>query len=436
MNTLAPNPEQRRSVLVVDDEPGIRTALTAHFTREGWQVVAASGVHEAEYRLAQSEFDLLVSDVRLPDGSGAELLRAAQTTPVVLMTAFATVPDAVEAIRCGARDYLTKPVEWTRMREIAERFAGAGGAMPGASVDAAHSMVGQSGIFQELLTRARAAARTGAHVLIEGEPGTGKKLLARFIHQASDRAGRPFTVIPCAASMTGDELLGSPRTGSKPAEARGGTLLLHGVERMPLELQAQMAAWLARGEWLDVRVIATASVSLRAAVDRGAFRSDLHYRLSAVPLMMPALRERREDIAALAAEFARVWAAREGRRAPEFAPEAFRALREQDWHENVRGLERFLGRVFSRLREGEVWVGPVALAIAPGTAAESVSRVESEPTPAAMPVPIRELERMHLERTLELTRGNRTHAAEMLGISLRTVRNKIREYGLPPRRYA
>lgn len=485
-----------RSVLIVEDEPGIRTALTAHFERDGWRVTGASGVREAGYRLAQGEFDLLVSDVRLPDGSGVELMRMARadagTTPVVLMTAFGTVPDAVEAMRGGAGDYLAKPVTWARLRDVAERLAGrdgrageqrsrqeAGqhlGSVRAASAQAPeHGIVGRAPALSAALSRAQAAASADADVLVEAESGTGKELLARFIHDASDRAAKPFIAVNCAAvpeHLLESELFGHAKgaftgaTQARPGKfelAHGGTLLLDEIGEMPLHLQPKLLRALQEREFerlgesrtvkVDIRVIATTNVALAAAVDRGAFRSDLYYRLNVIPLGLPPLRARVEDIRLLAEHFAASWAERAGRPAPKLGEDFIELLEAQSWPGNIRELGNFMRRVLSLHGmpvAGQV-IGAacferefcmdvlrkvpesVPMAVPYGARAEVPAKHES-----GLPVgaPIRQLERLHLEQTLAMTRGNRTHAAEMLGISLRTMRNRIREYGLPPRRYA
>ncbi len=486
MSRALPDP-LRRSVLIVDDEPGIRTALTAHFTREGWQVTAASGLREAEYRLAQGEFDLLVSDVRLPDGSGADLVpqSSAARTPVVLLTAFGSVPEAVEAMRAGAGDYLTKPVAWSQLRPIVERLAGQRrkGSLENApetasNLEASGGIVGRAPALLQALSRARAAASTDADILVEAESGTGKELLARFIHEASDRARKPFVAINCAAvpeHLLESELFGHARgaftgaTQAKPGRfelAHGGTLLLDEIGEMPLHLQPKLLRALQEREFerlgetrtvkVDIRVIATTNVALARAVDRGAFRSDLYYRLNVIPLSLPPLRERAEDIALLAGFFARTWAERAQRPVPVLTPDFLEALEAQSWPGNVRELGNFMQRVLSLhasahiagldavridracfLRES----GPSLAHRAPQPAlldsSQSGTPIHTRSLAAApASVPIRELERLHLEKTLAITQGNRTHAAEMLGISLRTMRNRIREYGLPPRQYA
>lgn len=471
------------AVLLVDDEPGIRTALTAHFLREGWQVFAASGVRDAERRLAGRVFDLVVTDVRMPDGDGAELMRTVQRlspeTPVVLLTAYGTVPDAVEAMRGGAADYLTKPVAWNQLRAAAERLMtrrdhsdqGNNAEPACVTADAPATMhggiVGQSPALLRAIGRARAAASTDADVLVEAESGCGKELLARFIHDASSRARKPFVAVNCAAvpeHLLESELFGHARgaftgaTQAKPGKfeiADGGTLLLDEIGEMPLHLQPKLLRALQEREFerlgetrsvrVDIRVIATTNVSLAKAVERGAFRSDLYYRLNVIPLSLPTLRERLEDIPLLARYFADHWAAQNRRSAPVLTPGFLERLAAHPWPGNVRELGNFLRRVLALHggREGAPVLDeacfqkeePTRFA----TNAVSIQAVGDTAAPAAiapMGLSIREMERRALESTLAMTQGNRTHAAEMLGISIRTMRNKIREYGLPPRRYA
>ena len=463
-----------RSVLLVEDEPGIRAALTANFSREGWSVTATGTVREAEYRLAQDEFDLLVSDVRLPDGSGVELMRTARTTarsmPVVLLTAFGTVPDAVAAMRAGASDYLAKPVTWVQLRSLAERLTTQDAvARVVVETSASHGIVGRAPALMQALGRARAAARTDADVLVEAESGTGKELIARFMHEASARAAKPFIAINCAAvpdHLLESELFGHARgafTGATQARpgrfelAHGGTLLLDEIGEMPLHLQPKLLRALQEREFerlgetrtvkVDIRVIATTNRALASAVDRGAFRSDLYYRLNVIPLSLPPLRERVEDIPLLAAFFARTWAESEQRPMPALSPEFLDALQNHAWPGNVRELGNFIRRVLSlhacdtsdRPLDRDCFLHEIDtdLARADGRSVSAASAASSLVLPhmsavvehAGPCVPIRQLERLHLERTLVMTHGNRTRAAEMLGISVRTIRNRIREYG-------
>jgi len=448
-----------KSVLVVDDEPGMRLALQASFRRDGWYVETASGVDDAirKFDEAETRFPLVVTDVRMPDGDGLNVMRKVRTrapsTAVILLTAFGSVPEAVQAMRGGACDYLMKPISFDQLQAAVNRVMRHDSAvLPDAGK--ACEIVGSSPELVRALDKARHAARTSADVLVEAESGTGKELLARFIHQMSDRRDKTFVAVNCAAvpgQLLESELFGHARgafTGAATAKkgkfelADGGTLLLDEVGEMPLDLQPKLLRALQEREFerlgdthpirVDIRVIATTNVSLHRMVEEGAFRSDLYYRLNVIPLTLPALRARREDIPQLAEFFAAQYAAQAQRPAPGLHPEFMAGLLAHSWPGNVRELSNFIRRVIALNDSGEIgpeylspeFLGPHSLA---GAGGELPVRPGSS---------MRDLERKLLEKTLEVTCGNRTRAAEMLGVSLRTIRNKIREYGLPPRRYA
>ena len=468
------------SVMVVDDEPGIRTALRANFLRHGWRVETASGVREAIRNLQDREFDLVVTDMRMPDGSGMEVMRAARSsspsTAVILLTAYGSVPDAVTAMRDGALDYVTKPIPFDQLQATAAQVMQRAKQITVENDAMSGDIVGRSPLLQRALQRARAAASTGADVLIEAESGTGKELLARFIHDASDRSGKPFVAVNCAAvpeTLLESELFGHGRgafTGavtSRPGKfemADGGTILLDEIGEMPLNLQPKLLRALQEREFerlgegrsvhVDIRVVATTNVSLAEMVERGQFRADLYYRLNVIPLSLPALRDRRDDIPVLAWHFAEQFATQRHTVTPRLHPDFLERLQSHNWPGNVRELANFMRRVITlsgtldidaRCFDAEFSPASSArkvtpISIAPAFAAPAFTAPTSFSAPstsrAVAGTPIREMEKQHLENTLALTDGNRTHAAEMLGISLRTLRNKIREYGLPPRRYA
>jgi two-component system response regulator AtoC len=447
---------QPSSVLIVDDEAGIRTALRVNFARNGWHVETASGVNEAARLLENRAFHLVVSDMRMPDGNGLEVMHSARkvspSTAVILLTAFGNVPDAVQAMRGGAFDYLTKPISFEQLEEAAARVMQVGGERR-RDETADGSIVGNAPHLLHAMERARAAATTDADVLVEAESGTGKELFARFIHEASNRVRKPFVAVNCAAvpeHLLESELFGHARgafTGATTAKAgkfemaNGGTLLLDEIGEMPLNLQPKLLRALQEREFerlgetrsikVDIRVIATTNVNLSSMVDEGKFRSDLYYRLNVIPLSIPPLRERAGDIPLLANYFAEKFAARNRGPVPQLSPEFIERLNAHHWPGNVRELGNFMRRVCS--------LHPGVLLDASCFDQEFQTRGKSPA--ASSPVvtagaPIRELERLHLENTLAMTQGNRTQAAEMLGISIRTMRNRIREYGLPPRRYA
>jgi DNA-binding NtrC family response regulator len=453
--------DEELSVLVVDDEPGIRTALRANFLRHGWRVETASCVREATRNVETRDFDLVVTDIRMPDGTGMDVMRAVRkssaTTAVILLTAYGSVPDAVNAMRDGALDYLTKPISFDQLQATAAQVMRRAKQQPIVDVAAAGDIVGSAPPLLRAIQRARAAASTGADVLIEAESGTGKELLARFIHDSSDRSRRPFVAVNCAAvpeALLESELFGHGRgaftgaVGSRPGKfemADGGTILLDEIGEMPLNLQPKLLRALQEREFerlgegksihVDIRVIATTNVSLATMVERGQFRADLYYRLNVIPLSLPPLRDRRDDIPVLAEYFAKKYAAQRHSETPRLHSEFLERMQSHSWPGNVRELANFMRRVLTLSGTLEIDASCFdteshGLAIP--------ARAPQAPAPIAAPAgtPIWQVEKLHLEKTLAMTDGNRTQAAELLGISLRTVRNKIREYGLPPRRYA
>jgi DNA-binding NtrC family response regulator len=451
------NPHSTRSVLLVDDEPGIRFALKANFERDGWRVETAGGVTEATQKFSKSHFPLVVTDIRMPDGDGLSLMRAVKasdpSTAVILLTAYATVSQAVQAMNSGACDYQMKPCSFEQLQQTINRvMARTRSQLP--SIDTRNEIVGTSPALVKALDRARVAAQADADVLIEAESGTGKELLARFIHQVSTRSPRPFIAVNCAAvpeQLLESELFGHVRgafTGATLAKAgkfelaNGGTLLLDEIGEMALELQPKLLRVLQEREVerlgdsrtipVDVRIVATTNVSLQEMVERGRFRADLFYRLNVIPLSLPSLRERGEDIAVLAHHFAQKFARQAGHAAPELHPDFLAGLQRHNWPGNARELSNFMRRVVAIGRSTQI--GPEFVG------AEFLKplsvKATSSPIPLQAGTSMKELERQLLETTLQLTGGNRTHAAEMLGVSLRTIRNKIREFGLPPRRFA
>jgi DNA-binding NtrC family response regulator len=359
-------------------------------------------------------------------------------------------------MRDGALDYLTKPISFEQLQATAAQVMNRARQMPVEDAVPAGDIVGRAPSLLRAIQRARAAASTGADVLIEAESGTGKELLARFIHDSSDRSRKPFIAVNCAAvpeALLESELFGHGRgafTGAvnaKPGKfelADGGTILLDEIGEMPLHLQPKLLRALQEREFerlgegrsvkVDIRVIATTNVSLAAMVERGQFRGDLYYRLNVIPLSLPPLRDRREDIPMLAQHFAKKFAAQQQSPVPRLHQEFLDRLQSHTWPGNVRELGNFMRRVLTLSGTHEIDAGCFEMEFQ-GAARSRAASHAATPT-AAAGTPIRQMEKLHLENTLALTDGNRTHAAEMLGISLRTLRNKIREYGLPPRRYA
>jgi len=434
------------NVLVVDDDAGMRAALETRFLRHGWQVDTASGASEALYKFRQGFHSLVVTDIRMPGEDGFFVMREVRTlaphTAVILLTAFASVPEAVNAMKDGACDYLVKPVSFEQLEQAAERVLSHAQSQEHATSE----ICGSAPAWLRALERARQAAASDADVLIEAESGTGKEVVARLIHRLSPRRDRPFVAVNCAAfpeTLLESELFGHTKgafTGAanaKPGKfelANHGTLLLDEIGEMPLGLQPKLLRVLQEREFdrlgdtrsirVDLRVIATTNRALAQLVREGNFRPDLYYRLNVIPLRLPPLRERLGDIRELALHFGRLYTP--PGKSLQLSSEFLDMLETHSWPGNVRELANCVRRA-------------VALASGPEIAAnalegtpwldDSVSPTES--TCLRPGVSLGEMERKLVEMTLEATGGNRSRAAELLGVSLRTVRNKVRSYGLP-----
>jgi DNA-binding NtrC family response regulator len=434
-------------VLVVEDDIAVRAGLAESLRRDGWQVLCADNCSRAR-ELAELGPKLVISDVRLPDGNGIELMRELKRRSpgmsILLLTAFGNVPQAVEAMRDGAFDYLQKPVPFAQLREAARRVLCGCGALSERGANEV-VMIGGSAALLDAVEKARQAAASDADILVEAASGTGKELLARFIHQESARRCRPFVAVNCAAvpeNLLESELFGhvkgaftgavASRTGSIAA-ADHGTVLLDEIGEMPLALQPKLLRTLqerevvplgdSRPQKVDIRVIATTNRSLLERVEQGEFRLDLFYRLNVIPLSLPALKDRGDDVVLLAQHFLEKF-----RPAPRplLSKEFAEGLRGHSWPGNVRELANLMRRVAALCTSDEI--GPEFL---------ETFRRQDRPVPRIEPgVSLRDAERQLLEVTLRATEGNRTRAAELMGVSLRTIRNKIRDYGLPRRRYA
>jgi two-component system response regulator AtoC len=453
-------------VLVVDDDSGMRTALEARFLRRGWQVETAANAAEALERFRRGLHPLIVTDIRMPgrtrggtsgqtqpdqEEDGLYVMRAARAlaphTAVILLTAFASVPDAVAAMKNGACDYLVKPVSFEQLEQAAERIL----AQARTQAEATKELGGHAPSWLRALDRARQAAASHADVLIEAESGTGKELVARLIHRLSPRRDRAFVAVNCAAfpeTLLESELFGHAKgafTGAvcaKPGKfelAHGGTLLLDEVGEMPLGLQPKLLRALQEREvdrlgdtrtiHVDLRVIATTNCALAQMVRDGKFRADLYYRLNVIPLSLPPLRERPGDVRELAEFFVRLYAP--PGQSLHLSPAFLDQLEAHTWPGNVRELANCLRRVAALATGPEIGVSALEaceLAPAASPAESAAALVLSGLRPG---VSLGEMERQLVEITLVATGGNRSRAAELLGVSLRTVRNKVRSYGLP-----
>ena len=447
-----------KRLLIADDDAGMRAALEARFQRRGWLVDVAVNGTEALAKFRAGLHSLVITDVRMPGRDGFELMREVQTssarTAVILLTAYGCVPDAVEAMRNGACDYLVKPVCFEKLELAVEQVLRRAEEF-GKDTE---TLIGHSPAWEQALDRARQAASTDADILIEAESGTGKELIARLIHRLSRRNPGPFVALNCTAfpeTLLESELFGHARgafTGAVGARlgkfetAHQGTLLLDEVGEMPLALQPKLLRALQEREFdrlgsnqtvrVDIRVIATTNLPLEAAVAAGRFRADLYYRLNVIPISLPPLRDRAGDIPELAEYFAGLYTA-SGNPGTNIrlSHELLARLEEQAWPGNVRELANFVRRAVALSRGGEI--GMEAFEHGKSLNGKSLhGKVPppSPPRPEWKPgLSLGEMERQLFAMTLESTGGNRARAAELLGVSLRTVRNKVREFGLPPR---
>ena len=435
-----------KRLLIADDDAGMRAALEARFRGRGWLVDVAVNGADALAKFRHGLHPLVITDVRMPGRDGFELMREVRSssprTAVILLTAYGCVPDAVEAMRGGACDYLVKPVCFEKLERAVEQVL----RRAQEQSKETESLVGHSPAWQQALERARQAAATDADVLIEAESGTGKELIARLIHRLSGRREGPFVALNCTAfpeALLESELFGHAKgafTGAVEARpgkfemASRGTLLLDEVGEMPLALQPKLLRALQEREFdrlgsnqtvrVDIRDIATTNSPLEASVAEGRFRADLYYRLNVIPLALPPLRDRVDDIAELAQHFAALYGMPGNQ--PRLSPDLLARLAQRTWPGNVRELANFVRRAVAWSRGGEIGVE----ALDHGKPSTGVVARALEWKPG---LSLGEMERRLFAMTLDATKGNRARAAELLGVSLRTVRNKVREYGLPPR---
>jgi DNA-binding NtrC family response regulator len=455
-------------VLIVDDDDNTREALAALCTQEGFTTAVAASVAEARIQLVRQRPDVVLMDLRLPDGSGIDLfedLEDRSSIETILITGHASVESAVEALRLGASDYLTKPINFQRLKAVLSRVPRSGElrAEIGALRDELRRLgrfgrlVGRSPAMQDVYDRIARVAPTEATVLLMGESGTGKEIVARTIHELSRRRKRPFLAINCGAispTLIENEMFGHERGSYTGADRQhkgyfeqsdGGTLFLDEITEMPLELQVRLLRVLETGTLMrigtsrlietDVRIIAATNRDPREAVRAGKLREDLYHRLNVFPLHILPLRERVEDIEPIADHFLEEMNEACGTQ-KKFAPGAIASMRQHPWPGNVRELKNYIHRVYIMAGD-EGLEGPEhsieSLARTPATPANGSSVGHASSGPAItvpLGTPLSVAARELILSTLQHCGGERKRTAEMLGICTKTLYNRLREYGI------
>lgn len=441
-------------ILIVDDKPDMRRSVTHALSRNGYSVEVATNGMEALEKFKKGKFSLVISDMELPKMSGLEVLEEVKEIsphiPVIMIAANGTIENAVKAMQKGASDYILKPFSAEILESVVKKVGRNSNGQRKAELEPKDSKKGseatkivtQDPKLLNILKLAKNIAPSRATILIQGETGTGKEMLASLIHRHSGKNGRPYVAINCASLPDGlaeSELFGHEKgsfTGAvnkktgKFELANQGTIVLDEISEMPIPIQAKLLRALqervidrvggSKPIPIDVRIIAISNVDLRKAVNEGKFREDLFYRVNVIPFTIPPLRERKGDIPLLAHHFLGKYDSLNGRSVEKISDEAISLLLNLDWKGNVRELENMLERAVL-LTEQET-ILPEHLFL------DETANDKQKPIHIRPGLTVREMERELIFRTLQDVDDNRTHAAEMLGISIRTLRNKLREY--------
>jgi DNA-binding NtrC family response regulator len=460
---------QPPSLLVVDDEQGILDVVSRFARRAGFDVVACSGGQEAIAQLQTAHADVAMVDLRMPDIGGLDVIRAIRELDprcqAVLMTGYATVDTAVEAIKLGAMDYLSKPLDFARLEQLLSSIRDEierRRSILAIESDVAKrlefcGMIGRGPLMQELFGMIRRLAPHVRTALVTGETGTGKELVARALHQTGPRRERRFVTVNCSAvveTLFESELFGHMRgaftgaTDNKPGlfeSADGGTLFLDEIGELPPTVQAKLLRVLELGEVqrigsldgrrVNVHVIAATNRDLRAEVAAGRFRSDLYYRLNIVEIALPPLRERREDIPYLTAAFVRQTSERLQKHVAGLTPGAERMLSGAYWEGNVRELRNVIERACiladdEFISERQLAIGPSPAGAAASAAGPQTDRIAAGVSAAPDKDLLVTVERDHIQRALVRAGGNKKAAAKMLGLSRRALYRRLERLDL------
>jgi two-component system response regulator AtoC len=469
---------EHKQILVVDDEPNLRRVLSAQLERDGYDVHTAEDGEQALTILKEHHIDLVITDLRMPRIDGMELLRRAQKLdaelPVVMITAHGTVDNAVEALKTGAFDYLTKPFDQVEVRTIVAKalktrdLSATEASHPFHEIPvegARYGIIGQSSSILDLYAVLDRVADTPTTVLITGESGTGKELVARALHESSSRRDKSFIKVNCAAipkDLMESELFGYERgaftgaVGSKPGRfelASGGTLFLDEIGSIPVEMQVKLLRALQESEFervggvrtirVDVRLIAATNSDLKKEIAQGSFREDLYYRLNVVPIRLPSLRERATDIPLLVDHFIGKFNTRLKKEIDGVEPAALSRLIAYPWPGNIRELENVVERAVLFCDGDELHLSDLPVEVRGIASGPDSLSTTPQPPPSSEPASgpsdglkeqvkaaMSRLERELIVRALEQTSGNVTHAARLLKISRKGLQLKMKELGL------
>ena len=445
-----------RRILVIDDEEKLRILLVRIIGLEGFEVLQAADCKTALKKLEHTEVDLVLCDVKLPDGNGVELAKTIKEkypiSEIILLTAYGNIPDGVQAIKNGAFDYITKGDDNSKIIPLLYRAL--------EKVDLAKrvqqlekqlrnkytfdNIIGKSKPILKAIDLARKVAKTDAAVLLTGETGTGKEVFAQAIHQASPRSKQSFVAVNCSAFSK--ELLESEMFGHKAGaftgaskdhkglfeEANNGTIFLDEIGEMPLDLQAKLLRVLESGEFIrvgeskptrvNIRIIAATNRNLLREIESGHFRQDLYYRISVFQIELPSLRERVMDIEPLASYFIDASALKSNKRIKKVSKEFFEVLKQHNWKGNIRELKNVIERCVI-LSEDELLMDNL-----PHEFLEYSKPANNDKILSAFD--LASAEKLHIQKVLNYTNGNKTKTAELLNIALTTLYRKIAEYGL------
>ena len=481
-------------VLIVDDEVEMRIAMSETLKHCGYPVEISHNAIDAIKKFKQNNYSLVITDMTMPKRSGLELLKdiksIAPAKPVIMATAYGTVETAVEAMKHGAFDYIKKPINFDSFQFIVQQALNYEGMTGSVSIDVegkksnskpvnlSKEIVTENQTMQSLLKVSRNVAKSKSTMLIQSESGTGKELLASYIHDNSDRSKRPFVAVNCAAlpdTLLESELFGHAKgsfTGAtqdyrgKFEQAHTGTILLDEISEMALPLQAKLLRVLQEYQVdkvggkepipVDVRVIATTNQNLLGMIDNGKFREDLYFRLNVIPLALPPLRDRMDDVPVLVKHFVEKHSKINNRKCPAVSRETLNILTNYHWRGNVRELENVMERAMLLCNGEEIQPNHLLMSSQLGETSinEDLASIISSKTKSSKSVAgkkestgtdyqnsqdisglgievgmsMKEAEKRFIFKTLHETKGNRTHAAKTLGISIRTLRNKLNEY--------